>query len=504
MKPILLAAALAALPATAAPVCHRLDVPGSTWTQLWQVNNAGMVAAGSDIGGAIYAGGVWTQLPDPPADSGLTRADVNALGINDHGFIAGGGGTDTIPETGFILHGDTYDFFSLGTADYPFTEPRAIANDGTVTGWIHDPANSAGVAFTYNPSRGATEFWTPQLDGVDSTLNIPGAMNDAGAWVGSAWFFGVGPANNGPWGYIYQPGQTQPTLLRYNGLRTKLRGINNHGTIVGFAVLPDDANGAGVIFVGTPGNFHEIDCSGDLPDYGFGIYTESINDSGVISGGYTDNTDAQNNHGLLIYPDVFVPPYTAGVSAGQAAFFGAALNDGYRYATGAGNPNFASVKLPIGFGENVYTVIAGDRAFTLAAGEKLDFTQSGFAGGVPGFTVLGVDGAAGTDPSAFVSELTFAGSGSFTGAITPRDTAGEIADLRDRVAASVPGKSLQSKARVLAQDWAAGDVAGACDVLTGFANEVAAQSGKAFSKNVGGVLSAYAGDLREDVGCQSR
>jgi hypothetical protein len=80
---------LPAAPASATYTCKVLDVPGAIQTQVWQLNNAGRVAASSELGGYTYSGGVWLQLPPPPAASGYTQADLGAMGVNDAGVIAG-------------------------------------------------------------------------------------------------------------------------------------------------------------------------------------------------------------------------------------------------------------------------------------------------------------------------------------------------------------------------------------------------------------------------------
>ncbi len=90
---------------------------------------------------------------------------------------------------------------------------------------------------------------------------------------------------------------------------------------------------------------------------------------------------------------------------------------GYEYATGAGDPNFASVILP-DVGGGVFDLSYGANSVTLDAGIQYFFPT----GGVADFTVTGIDPAAELDPtdtSAFVTGLTFVANGSFTGTMTP-------------------------------------------------------------------------------------
>jgi hypothetical protein len=96
---------------------------------------------------------------------------------------------------------------------------------------------------------------------------------------------------------------------------------------------------------------------------------------------------------------------------------------GYVYKTGSGNPNFESVSLPdIGNPDPYSVYIWNGSSFvfdtTLAGNTVLDFAP----GGVSEFEVLGIDPGLGldpTNPTAFITDLTFESAGSFTGTMTP-------------------------------------------------------------------------------------
>jgi hypothetical protein len=111
------------------------------------------------------------------------------------------------------------------------------------------------------------------------------------------------------------------------------------------------------------------------------------------------------------------------VSPSVTYYIDPAVATGYIYQTAEGNPNFASVKLPdIGNPEPYDLYLWNGSAFvfdtTLAADTLFDFAP----GGVSEFEVLGIDPGLGIDPentTAFITGLTFAGSGSFTGTMTP-------------------------------------------------------------------------------------
>jgi len=250
-------ALIAPRPAAADFVCTRLDVPGSSWTQVWQVKNSGQVVAGSDIGGHTYSGGAWTALPSPPANSGYGAGDLNALGINDSGAIAGIA-FDPVAnrDSGFLLSGGTYSFFSYLPQTYLHTDGRALSNSRIVLGWAYH-ADFTGPAFLYNPggvppyAAGFTEI-VPTLNGVAPSRTIPGAMNSARQFVGTAEF------PTGRRAFVYDPGALEPfKLFQVEGRRSAARGINDNGAVTGFTA---NLAGTDVGFLLTSGGYQLFTC----------------------------------------------------------------------------------------------------------------------------------------------------------------------------------------------------------------------------------------------------
>ena len=97
---------------------------------------------------------------------------------------------------------------------------------------------------------------------------------------------------------------------------------------------------------------------------------------------------------------------------------------GYDYAIGAGDPNFASVLLPTGIGDNLFDLFLWDGSQFVDTGNDLQGGSQFFfgSGGVGRFSIRGIETSAGLDPSnvtAFVTGLTFTAAGSFTGSMTP-------------------------------------------------------------------------------------
>jgi hypothetical protein len=143
----------------------------------------------------------------------------------------------------------------------------------------------------------------------------------------------------------------------------------------------------------------------------------------AISRAYFDYTVSESsktiNMPMIDSSGVF--HFNMAVSAGVTTYIDPLVATGYIYAIGAGNPNFASVTLPTLPGQtNPYEIEWDgglDKAFV--AGDKT-FDFSGL--GVSSFEVTGIDVANGLnprDPTAFVSALTFEGTGMFTGTMTP-------------------------------------------------------------------------------------
>jgi hypothetical protein len=128
-----------------------------------------------------------------------------------------------------------------------------------------------------------------------------------------------------------------------------------------------------------------------------------------------------------VTPPVILPTDTSGnsyhfniqVIGGQTYFIDPLVAIGYDYALGPGNPNFASVTLP-NIGDGLFDLFRcdGSGLGTVQAGNVFNFAP----GGLDCFRVRGIEVAAGLDPNnttAFVTGLTFTGTGSFTGTMTP-------------------------------------------------------------------------------------
>ena len=124
---------------------------------------------------------------------------------------------------------------------------------------------------------------------------------------------------------------------------------------------------------------------------------------------------------------------------------------GYDYEIGAGNPLFATISLP-DVGDGVFDLFLYDllgnlfdSGLDLLAGDVLDFATLGtiagvdYSAGASRFGIRGIEAGAGLDPSdtsAFMTTVTFASSGAFTGTMTP------VTVFVDDAAVSEPGSLL--------------------------------------------------------------
>ena len=113
--------------------------------------------------------------------------------------------------------------------------------------------------------------------------------------------------------------------------------------------------------------------------------------------------------------------HVGGVGPDHITFVDPMVAIGYHYLIGTGDPNFQSVLLP-NVGDGAYTLSfvdgAGNHSVNLLHDQQYFFG----VGGVGDFTITGIETSAGLDPSnptAFITGLTFSGVGDFTGTMTP-------------------------------------------------------------------------------------
>ena len=128
-------------------------------------------------------------------------------------------------------------------------------------------------------------------------------------------------------------------------------------------------------------------------------------------------------------PNVALPTFVNGVynfnvanvGPSSIAFIDPFVAIGYDYAVGQGDPLFASVLLPdVGDGLFDLEYVHQGQTVNIALAHDVQFFFP--QGGVDAFRVAGIETSAGLDPNnvtAFITGLTFASNGNFTGTMTP-------------------------------------------------------------------------------------
>jgi hypothetical protein len=197
------------------------------------------------------------------------------------------------------------------------------------------------------------------------------------------------------------------------------------------------------------------------------------------------------------------------VADGVPVIIDPAIAVGYIYETGAGDPNFRSVKLP-DVGDGRYTIELFDpglnayRApFAAAAGWTYDFTALGHPDGVAKFRVKGIEASAGLDAgdvTAFQTTVSFVGSGRFTGTMTPIVAYGTAGGFLSPVNAAPTPTSTRAGA-TLPLKWQLTDREGSPIGDLGAVSEITYKATSCtFGADAGGVAAQAAGDsmLRYD------
>lgn len=247
-----------------------IDVPGSIYTGAYGINDCGQTVGASytdapdspGLHGFLLVKGAFTRI-DGLACSVPNSPDPQTLvyGINNLGQAVG-----TSNPCGSESHGILWVDGILTTFDIPgspLTEFHGINDRGQIVGYHTD---AGGIPHGFLLSD---DTITDLIDPNSADVPIPSGINNRGDIVGS----------QGTHGFLFSEGLF--TSIEVPGSRfTDVRGINNHGQIVGFYLGVDSQYH---LFVYTAGQFAEI----PLPE-GSSPIAGGINNKGEIVGSYSD------------------------------------------------------------------------------------------------------------------------------------------------------------------------------------------------------------------------
>ena len=325
-------------------------------------------------------------------NNGVISGVGRIAGTQIDGVFAGSGGESAAADYAKIA-ADGDDVFS----SFSSSGPSAINDDGLVVFRAEFPGSYDDSIVVGPPGASQLSDYRVVVTEDDNNLDFFGfpSFNNAGTVVFSAinrsegqYHFGIFTGSDPVADKVLEVGDPLFGSV-VDGVNTTVNALNESGSI---AITARLQNGNNVIVRADP--VPGSSPAGPLLPGGGGPgrfdFTFTVGDQGV-------GTDSL----IFIDPDVAV---------------------GYDYQVNGG-PNVASVLLPTGVGDDLYDLhLWNGSAFafsqTLTGGSEFDF----LAGGVDRFRILGIEEAAGLsvdDPLAFVTGLTFTGSGGVDLTMTP-------------------------------------------------------------------------------------
>jgi hypothetical protein len=259
-----------------------LDVPGSSETIFWGINDFGELAGQFAIKGGtphamVYRHGHF-ELLDPAMLGTYFSA---AGGPNDLGVTYGAYADATGIQHGFVLRGSHF-----VTEDFPGhlnSNVDGINEFGTILGVYWD----ADGAFHGILRQGKN--WDTPFDVAGAAETYPLGINDLGQSVG---YWDTNPKAPVPHGFYRDANGKITTLDMPNAASTVAFAINDVGQIAGYYW---GATGPIHAFIESQGQFQTLDMPGAV-----GTLITTINNLGAVSGEYFDA--AGQRHGFIATP----------------------------------------------------------------------------------------------------------------------------------------------------------------------------------------------------------
>ena len=263
-----------------------------------------LLSASALVGVALLANNAQaaraTYIPLVPPPGAVS---TTVFGINDSNVVAGSFNDSGGVEHGFFgpLDGSNYTVFDVGS-DTTGTEPRAIGNDGSITGLAKASGFSFGEEFFRAPdgTTNIIQYGARIFDGVAQ------GINGKGVFVGD--FLNREGVRTG---YKGTDGRFLHRIkVPIDTIATNPRKMNNHGLVTGSYT---DSSGVQHGFLKRHDSFQTF----DYPDAVGVTVGEGLNDKGVVSGLWTDSSG--NRHGFSYDSDT--QEYTLIDGGGDGSFF---------------------------------------------------------------------------------------------------------------------------------------------------------------------------------------
>jgi hypothetical protein len=292
MKILAAAAIVIATSAQATATVTPYDVPGSSSTSLWGVNDHGVLVGGDDNGGFIDDHGVITTV-----NLGGTPGVVT--GISNTGVAVGTDGTNS-----FIYQAGVTTAFAVAGADS--TQIRGISSNGRYIAGVSTSPAGHFDGFVWD---NVTSTLSPIVGPSGLNVGVVQGVNDNGVAVGSL------SGSHG--GLIFDSvhGTTSYYTDAYGLTSLRFRGIDDAGDVGGWAI---DADGDMVGFFGTlSGGFDTF----KLGEGGTLVY--GLNNLGEAVGSYTDADGF--SHGFIASPSAVPEASSAATMAFSLLVLGARL-----------------------------------------------------------------------------------------------------------------------------------------------------------------------------------
>jgi PEP-CTERM motif len=324
------------------------------------------------------------------------NGDAGTTGIGTHALAAGGTATRTINFSPSPLNPN---FFTRNFADDP-----SLRGNWTLT-------------------------FTNGSDSASRVVNLASSAQQV-PFVDSITLSGT--SSNPTFTWAPPPGVTV-NAYRINIYDKSLRVGNNSGQVTNRDLPPGITSyTVSAADFGVPGNAFTLGKNYSIEIGVIQTKDGTSNSSNVnleaISRVYADFTPNTGGGPPVNLPVVLANgsyQFNMAVTAGQTYYIDPEVAVGYDYEIGAGNPNFATLDLPDNIGDGLYDIYGFDAnglqqllAQNWNGADVFTFAP----GGLGKFRVLGIETSANLDPTntvAFITGLTFTGSGRFTGTQTP-------------------------------------------------------------------------------------